>query len=180
MKTPWILTAALLLAACRSGGMADVAVNPDTHAPEQGSGLTSQQLVHAKKFMAASANPLATEAGYEVLKQGGSAIDAMIAMQTTLSLVEPQSSGLGGGAFLVYWDNQAKKLTTFDARETAPKAATPALFLDKAGKPLEFMQAVVGGRSVGTPGVPKLMEDVHKLYGKLPWAGLFDYPVRLA
>ena len=100
MKTPWILTAALLLAACRSGGMADVAVNPDTHAPEQGSGLTSQQLVHAKKFMAASANPLATEAGYEVLKQGGSAIDAMIAMQTTLSLVEPQSSGLGGGSAL--------------------------------------------------------------------------------
>ena len=180
MKTPWILTAALLLAACRSGGMADVAVNPDTHAPEQGSGLNAQQLVHAQKFMAASANPLATEAGYEVLKQGGSAIDAMIAMQTTLSLVEPQSSGLGGGAFLVYWDNQAKKLTTFDARETAPKAATPALFLDKAGKPLEFMQAVVGGRSVGTPGVPKLMEDVHKRYGKLPWAGLFDYPLRLA
>ena len=98
MKTPWILTAALFLAACRSGGMADVAVNPDTHAPEQGSGLNAQQLVHAQKFMAASANPLATEAGYEVLKQGGSAIDAMIAMQTTLSLVEPQSSGLGGGA----------------------------------------------------------------------------------
>ena len=130
--------------------------------------------------MAASANPLATEAGYEILKQGGSAIDAMIAMQTTLGLVEPQSSGLGGGAFLVYWDNKAKKLTTFDARETAPKAATPALFLDENGKPMGFMNAVVGGRSVGVPGIPKLLEDVHKRYGKLPWASLFDKPIALA
>ena len=130
--------------------------------------------------MAASANPLATEAGYEVLKRGGSAIDAMIAMQTTLGLTEPQSSGLGGGAFLVYWDNKAKKLTTFDARETAPKAATPALFLDENGKPMGFMNAVVGGRSVGVPGIPKLLEDVHKRYGKLPWASLFDKPIALA
>ncbi len=176
------LLTAFALAACASqpaktpvaaGGAGDLA-------PEQGSGLTKQQLVHAKNFMAASANPLATEAGYEVLKRGGSAIDAMIAMQTTLSLVEPQSSGLGGGAFLVYWDNQAQKLTTFDARETAPQAATPQLFLDADGQPLKFMQAVVGGRSVGTPGVPKLLEDVHKRYGKLAWASLFDYPVKLA
>lgn len=152
----------------------------ESHAPEQGTGKTAQQLVEAKEFMAASANPLATEAGYEVLKRGGSAIDAMIAMQTTLSLTEPQSSGLGGGAFLVYWDNQAKKLTTFDARETAPQAATPQLFLDENGKPLEFMQAVVGGRSVGVPGVPKLLEDVHKRYGKLPWKTLFAKPVALA
>ncbi|WP_373746494.1 gamma-glutamyltransferase [Neisseria dentiae] len=152
----------------------------ESHAPEQGTGKTAQQLVEAKEFMAASANPLATEAGYEVLKRGGSAIDAMIAMQTTLSLTEPQSSGLGGGAFLVYWDNQAKKLTTFDARETAPQAVTPQLFLDENGKPLEFMQAVVGGRSVGVPGVPKLLEDVHKRYGKLPWKTLFAKPVALA
>ncbi|MDO5638889.1 MAG: gamma-glutamyltransferase [Neisseria sp.] len=174
--------AAFALAACatqpvqtnaNAGGAGDLA-------PEQGTGRTAQQLVHAKDFMAASANPLATEAGYEVLKRGGSAIDAMIAMQTTLSLVEPQSSGLGGGAFLVYWDNQAKKLTTFDARETAPQGATPQLFLDSDGQPLKFMDAVVGGRSVGTPGIPKLLEDVHKRYGKLAWAGLFDYPVKLA
>ena len=95
-------------------------------------------------------------------------------------LTEPQSSGLGGGAFLVYWDNKAKKLTTFDARETAPKAATPALFLDENGKPMGFMNAVVGGRSVGVPGIPKLLEDVHKRYGKLPWASLFDKPIALA
>lgn len=150
------------------------------HAPEQGTGLTRQQLVHAKEFMAASANPLATEAGYDILKRGGSAIDAMIAMQTTLSLTEPQSSGLGGGAFLVYWDNTEKKLTTFDARETAPEAATEKLFLDENGEPLKFMQAVVGGRSVGVPGVPKLLEDVHKRYGRLPWKTLFGKPVELA
>ena len=173
--------AALVLAACTQYSAEPLpSVAAESHAPEQGTGLTEQKLVYAKDFMAASANPLATEAGYEILKRGGSAIDAMIAMQTTLGLTEPQSSGLGGGAFLVYWDNKAKKLTTFDARETAPKAATPELFLDGNGKPMDFMNAVVGGRSVGVPGIPKLLEDVHKRYGKLPWASLFDKPIALA
>ena len=167
------LLSALILAACaqqpvQKPQVSLPSVSVDNHAPEQGTGLTEQKLIRAKHYMAASANPLATEAGYEILKRGGSAIDAMIAMQTTLGLVEPQSSGLGGGAFLVYWDNKAKKLTTFDARETAPKAATPGLFLDENGKPMGFMKAVVGGRSVGVPGIPKLLEDVHKRYGKLP------------
>lgn len=174
-----------VLAGCASTGtvkLADHSANQNVVdlAPERGTGLTEQKLVHADHFMAASANPLATQAGYDILKRGGSAIDAMIAMQVMLGLVEPQSSGLGGGAFLVYWDNHAKKLTTFDARETAPKLATPNLFLDKNGEPLKFMQAVVGGRSVGTPGVPKLLETVHKRYGKLAWSSLFDYPIRLA
>ncbi len=169
------LLSVLILSACaqqpvQKPQVALPSVSVDNHAPEQGTGLTEQKLIRAKHYMAASANPLATEAGYEILKRGGSAIDAMIAMQTTLGLVEPQSSGLGGGAFLVYWDNKAKKLTTFDARETAPKAATPELFLDENGKPMGFMKAVVGGRSVGVPGIPKLLEDVHKRYGKLPWA----------
>ena len=173
--------AALVLAACAQYSAEPLpSVAAEGHAPEQGTGLTEQKLVYAKDFMAASANPLATEAGYEILKRGGSAIDAMIAMQTTLGLTEPQSSGLGGGVFLVYWDNKAKKLTTFDARETAPKAATPELFLDENGKPMDFMNAVVGGRSVGVPGIPKLLEDVHKRYGKLPWASLFDKPIALA
>ncbi|MRN38069.1 gamma-glutamyltransferase [Neisseria sp. N95_16] len=183
MKSTWTLSilATLVLAACaQSSAPKPTVVSADSHAPEQGTGLTEQKLVHAKEFMAASANPLATEAGYEILKRGGSAIDAMIAMQITLSLTEPQSSGLGGGAFLVYWDNKAKKLTTFDARETAPKSATPQLFLDENGKPLEFMKAVVGGRSVGVPGIPKLLEDTHKRYGKLPWQSLFDRPIQLA
>lgn len=179
-KTLWSVAAAMLLAACAYPQKPLQTVVKESHAPEQGTGLTAQKLVEAKEFMAASANPWATQAGYEVLKRGGSAADALVAIQTTLSLTEPQSSGLGGGAFLVYWDNQTKKLTTFDARETAPKAATPELFLDEQGKPLEFMAAVVGGRSVGVPGVPKLLEDVHKRYGKLAWGSLFDLPVKLA
>ena len=179
------LLSVLILAACaqqpvQKPQVSLPSVSVDNHAPEQGTGLTEQKLIRAKHYMAASANPLATEAGYEILKRDGSAIDAMIAMQTTLGLVEPQSSGLGGGAFLVYWDNKAKKLTTFDARETAPKAATPGLFLDENGKPMGFMKAVVGGRSVGVPGIPKLLEDVHKRYGKLPWASLFEKPITLA
>lgn len=182
MKTAFSLASAVFLAACSSSFAppGPVSRGADDFSPEQGHGLTDQQLVRAESFMAASANPLATEAGYRILRQGGSAVDAMIAMQTTLSLVEPQSSGLGGGAFVVYWDNNARKLTTFDARETAPEAVTPDLFLDGSGKPLAFMQAVVGGRSVGTPGVPKMMEELHRRYGVLPWGDLFDMPVRLA
>lgn len=152
----------------------------DAYAPERATGLTEQSEIHAKDFMIATANPLATEAGYDILKKGGSAVDAMVAAQTTLSLVEPQSSGLGGGAFVVYWDNKTKTLTTFDGRETAPMSATPELFLDKEGKPLKFMDAVVGGRSVGVPAVPLLMESLHGRYGVLPWGILFDTPIRLA
>lgn len=152
----------------------------DAYAPERATGLTEQSEIHAKDFMIATANPLATEAGYDILKKGGSAVDAMVAAQTTLSLVEPQSSGLGGGAFVVYWDNKTKTLTTFDGRETAPMSATPELFLDKEGKPLKFMDAVVGGRSVGVPAVPLLMESLHGRYGVLPWGSLFDTPIRLA
>ncbi|MFB2539680.1 MULTISPECIES: gamma-glutamyltransferase [unclassified Acinetobacter] len=152
----------------------------DAFAPEQGTGLTEQQQVYAKKYMVASGNPLATQAGYDILKRGGSAIDAMIAVQSTLGLVEPQSSGLGGGAFVVYWDNKNKKLTTFDGRETAPLAADEKLFLDSEGKPLKFMDAVVGGRSVGTPSIPLLMQSLHQRYGQLSWSSLFQQPIHLA
>lgn len=148
-------------------------------APEQGYGLTEQKLTHANEFMVASANPLATKAGYDILANGGTAVDAMVAVQTTLSLVEPQSSGLGGGAFVVYWDNDTKKLTTFDGRETAPMSVDENLFM-KDGKPMGFMDAVVGGRSVGVPAVPLLMHDLHKRYGKLAWQNLFNEPIRLA
>ncbi|WP_419834341.1 gamma-glutamyltransferase [Endozoicomonas atrinae] len=124
--------------------------------------------------MISAANPLAAEAGYNVLADGGSAIDAMIAAQTVLGLVEPQSSGLGGGAFLVYYDAKHKKLTTFDGRETAPMTATPELFQDKEGNPLAFFDAVVGGRSVATPSVVKLMGDLHTRYGNKPWSDLLQ------
>ena len=136
--------------------------------------------VKAQNWMVAAANPLAVEAGSKVLEAGGSAADAMVAVQTVLGLVEPQSSGLGGGAFLVWYDAASGELTTLDAREKAPAAATPTLFQDENGEPLEFMEAVVGGRSVGVPGTPALMEDAHRRWGKANWRGLFDPAIKLA
>ncbi|MBF4349459.1 gamma-glutamyltransferase, partial [Vibrio anguillarum] len=126
------------------------------------------------------ANPLATEAGADILRQGGNAIDAMVTTQLMLGLVEPQSSGIGGGSFLVYWDAKKKALTTFDGRETAPLNATPNLFLDSTGKPLQFYDAVVGGRSVGTPGTVKLLWETHRQYGKLEWTRLIEPVAKLA
>ncbi len=136
--------------------------------------------VLAENWMVAAANPLAVEAGARVLREGGTAADAMVAVQTVLGLVEPQSSGLGGGAFLVYYDAATGALSTLDGRETAPLAATPRLFQDEAGEPLKFFDAVVGGRSVGTPGTPALMEAAHRKWGKANWGGLFTDAIRLA
>jgi gamma-glutamyltranspeptidase/glutathione hydrolase len=128
--------------------------------------------------MAASANPLASEAGREILRAGGSAVDAAIAIQLVLGLVEPQSSGIGGGAFLMHWDGT--RVVAYDGRETAPMAADENLFLLPAGKAMPFHEAVVGGRSVGTPGAVRLLEVAHKQHGKLPWAKLFEPALRLA
>lgn len=136
--------------------------------------------VLADDWMVAAANPLAVEAGARVLREGGTAADAMVAVQTVLGLVEPQSSGLGGGAFLVYYDATTGALSTLDGRETAPLAATPTLFQDHNGEPLKFFDAVVGGRSVGTPGTPALMETAHRKWGKSNWGGLFTDAIRLA
>ncbi len=129
--------------------------------------------VDASTWMVAAANPLAVEAGARVLREGGSAADAMVAVQAVLGLVEPQSSGLGGGAFLVWYDAASGETTTLDGRETAPIAATPTLF-QKDGEPLKFFDAVVGGLSVGTPGTPKLMEEAHRRWGRANWGILFD------
>jgi len=163
----------------------------DSIAPELSNAWLHKDLVKTNHFMVAAANPIATQAGYKVLSEGGSAIDALVAVQMMLGLVEPQSSGLGGGAFVVYYDAKTKKLTTFDGRETAPQEATPELFQDENGKPLKFYNAVVGGRSVGTPGTVKLMGDLHEKYGRLSWSRLlqpalntaeegFDVSARLA
>nr|WP_245479793.1 gamma-glutamyltransferase [Hansschlegelia zhihuaiae] len=130
--------------------------------------------------MAATANPHATEVAAEMLRAGGSAVDAAIAAQLVLGLVEPQSSGLGGGAFLLHWSAADRSLTTLDGRETAPAAATPTLFQNAVGEPLTFMEAVIGGRSVGTPGTPRLIEAAHRKFGKLAWARLFEPAMRLA
>jgi gamma-glutamyltranspeptidase/glutathione hydrolase len=136
--------------------------------------------VEAAQWMIAAANPLAVEAGAAVLERGGTAADALVAVQAMLGLVEPQSSGLGGGAFLVWYDAESKTLTTLDGRETAPLAATPQLFQDENGAPLGFFDAVVGGRSVGTPGTPALLEEVHNRWGNQPWPSLFTAAMDLA
>ena len=136
--------------------------------------------MEAETWMVAAANPLAVEAGARVLAAGGSAADAMVAVQTVLGLVEPQSSGLGGGAFLVWHDGTSGEMTTLDGRETAPLAATPRLFQDAQGEPLAFFDAVVGGRSVGTPGTPALLAEAHRRWGRAPWPSLFDDAIRLA
>lgn len=133
----------------------------------------------ASRHMVAAANPLAAEAGRAILRQGGSAVDAAIAVQMVLTLVEPQSSGIGGGAFLLHWDATDSELTAFDGRETAPAAATPDLFL-KAGKPMAYTEGVVGGRAVGTPGVLRMLELAHGKAGRLPWSRLFQPAIDLA
>jgi gamma-glutamyltranspeptidase/glutathione hydrolase len=148
--------------------------------PEAATGRRTVAVGTAKRFMVAAANPLAAEAGREILRAGGSAADAAIAVQLVLALVEPQSSGLGGGAFLVAFDAASRAVTSLDGRETAPAAATPDRFLRPDGKPMGFMEAVVGGRSVGVPGTPRLLEAAHKRWGKLPWARLFEPAIRLA
>ena len=131
-------------------------------------------------WMIVTANPFASNAGAKILRNGGTAADAMIAVQAVLGLVEPQSSGLGGGAFLVWFDAKTKKLTTLDARETAPYGVNSNLFLDDNGKPIKFFQAVVGGISVGVPGIPALLETAHAKWGIEHWGSLFIEAIRLA
>jgi gamma-glutamyltranspeptidase/glutathione hydrolase len=169
-RSAWL--AAAFLAACASA--------PERPSqPEPSSTFRAGvQTVTAQRHMAASANPLATQAGLDTLRAGGSAVDAAIAIQLVLALVEPQSSGLGGGAFLLHWDG--KQVVAFDGRETAPLAADERLFLTADGKPMAFYEAVVGGRSVGTPGAVRLLETAHRRYGRLPWAQLFEPAIRLS
>jgi gamma-glutamyltranspeptidase/glutathione hydrolase len=133
-----------------------------------------------QRHMAAAANPLAAEAGREILREGGSAVDAAIAVQMVLTLVEPQSSGIGGGAFLLHWDQESRSLQAWDGRETAPAAATPGLFLRPDGQPMGFQEAAVGGRSVGVPGAVRMLEAAHREHGRLPWPRLFEPAIRLA
>ncbi len=146
--------------------------------PEGSSGYTEKPGWATEKFAVAAANPLATDAGYQILKAGGSAVDAAIAVQMVLTLVEPQSSGIGGGAFLLH--STGKTVEAYDGRETAPAAADEKLFLGADGKPVQFYDGVVGGRSVGVPGTVRMLEMAHKQHGKLPWATLFQPAITLA
>jgi gamma-glutamyltranspeptidase / glutathione hydrolase len=151
----------------------------ETREPEASTGVYQQQLVSGKHYMVAAAHPLATEAGRAILAKGGSAVDAAIATQLMLGLVEPQSSGIGGGAFMLHWQAKQQQLTTFDGRETAPAAATPLLFTSQ-GKTMDWREAYVGGKSVGVPGVVAMLYQAHQQYGKLSWAALFDDTITAA
>jgi len=170
------LTAALLVG--WAGPSAQVAPAAGMQAPEGASGYMQKPGWTAQNFMVSAANPLAVDAGYQMLRAGGTAIDAAIAVQMVLTLVEPQSSGIGGGAFLLHFDGKTVK--AFDGRETAPAAVTADLFQGAHGQPLSFYDALVGGRSVGVPGVLRMLERVHKEYGRLPWSSLFAPAIRLA
>ncbi|WP_281826449.1 gamma-glutamyltransferase [Jannaschia rubra] len=171
------LTLSLLLALPAQAQIATDAVTPEG---ATGTATEARAPVEAENWMVTAANPLAVEAGARVLREGGTAADAMVAVQTVLGLVEPQSSGLGGGAFLVWYDAATGELTTLDGRETAPMAATPKLFLKDDGTPMEFFDAVVGGLSVGTPGTPMLLEEAHRRWGRTAWSTLFDDAIGLA
>lgn len=174
-----IALVSILLAGCASGpALSPSAPIPGMQAPERASGYTEKPGWTARKYMVAAANPLATEAGYQVLRAGGTAVDAAIAVQMVLTLVEPQSSGIGGGAFLMHFDGETVK--AFDGRETAPAASSEKMFYTAEGKAMSFYDGVVGGRSVGTPGVLRMLELAHKQYGRLPWASLFSPAIKLA
>ena len=167
----WGLATALALSGCQT----------PASLPDQPEGASALQVktgwVHRQHAVAA-ANPLAAQAGLDILRAGGSAVDAAIAVQMVLTLVEPQSSGIGGGAFLLHHDG--RRVQAFDGRETAPLAVDERLFLDADGKPLPFRQAVASGRSVGVPGAVAMLAMAHRQHGKLPWARLFEPAIRLA
>jgi gamma-glutamyltranspeptidase / glutathione hydrolase len=168
-----------LLALAAAAPLTSAWAQDSRSAPEQPTGITEKSSASAERHMVSAANPYAAQAGREILRAGGSAIDAAIATQLVLNLVEPQSSGIGGGAFMLYWDAKAKELKAFDGREAAPASATPERFLVD-GKPMPFGKAVLSGLSIGVPGLVRLMESVHQRHGKLPWARLFEPAIRLA
>ena len=171
-----MLLGVLALASCTGARQpgADAPIDP-----EKATGMQQQSLVSGTTQMVVAANPHAARQGFAVLERGGTVIDAAVAIQATLSLVEPQSSGIGGGAFMLYWNAEDKKLYSFDARETAPAAATPDLFMVD-GQPLKWIEAIVGGKAVGVPGVLKGLNLAHERYGKLPWNSLFEGAAQLA
>ena len=173
-----LLSASLLAACSRLAPTLLTLPEPAPHQPEGQSGYQDKAGWQSRRFAVAAANPLATAAGYQVIQAGGSALDAAIAVQMVLTLVEPQSSGLGGGAFLLHFDGRS--VQAYDGRETAPATADERLFLKPDGQPMSFAEAVVGGRSVGVPGSLRMLELAHRQHGQLPWARLFEPAIQLA
>ena len=166
LAASFVLVGALGLAACQ---------HPSAPRPQ-----TTPTLAATAHAGVGAANPLAVEAGLEVLRAGGNAVDAAVAVQAALGLVEPQSSGLGGGAFLVFFDAKAGKVTAFEGREAAPAGATPDMFIGPDGKPLSFPDAVMSGRSTGAPGAIAMLGLAHEKFGRLPWRSLFGTATRAA
>lgn len=174
MKHASKLVAAMVIAA------APGAFAQEAQQPEETLAVAQNASVTAQTYMVAAANPIAAEAGRAVLAAGGSAADAAVAVQIMLNLVEPQSSGIGGGAFALYWDASEGALTTLDGREQAPLGADGTYWFGPDGKPVGFWDAVIGGRSVGVPGTLKLLEEMHAAHGRTPWADLFEPTIDLA
>ncbi len=152
----------------------------DLWAGEKASKFRDIKVVSAKDYMISSAHPLASKAGAEILEKGGNAIDAAIATQLVLNVVEPQSSGIGGGGFLVYYDSKSKRTSYFNGRERAPAKAYETMFLDKNGDPKNFRDAVQGGASVAAPGLLKMLKAAHRKHGELPWNELFENAIKVA
>ena len=172
-----LVVAAAAMSLAAGSGVAQV-VRPLQ--PEPATGRTEKVLAQAREYMVAAAHPLAVDAGLRMLALGGTAMDAAIATQLVLNLVEPHASGLGGGAFLLHYDAGTGTTRAYDGRETAPAGATAELFLSPDGKPMPFQQAVLGGRSVGVPGLARLLETAHRRHGKLAWETLFEPAITLA
>lgn len=175
-----VILPGLCLAVATAFAQPQSRANFESIAPEAATGRSEKQATRASSYMAAAANPHAAEAGADIMAAGGSAVDAAIATALVLNLVEPQSAGIGGGGFMLVWDNTQRKLRAFDGRETAPAGVDRRLFFDAAGRKKGFMEAVVGGASVGVPGMLRMFELVHAEYGRLPWAALFQPAIRLA
>ncbi|CAA0080636.1 Glutathione hydrolase proenzyme [BD1-7 clade bacterium] len=163
-----------LMGACLTGPVAATEIHP-----EGASGRQSLKSAQSSEWMVVTATPYASDAAAQMITLGGSAVDAAIAAQLVLGITEPQSSGIGGGGFMVHWQADGKKLTTYDGRETAPKSINADYFMvDK--QPMGFFEAVVGGYSVGVPGLVAMLNQAHQAHGKLPWATLFDPAIELA
>ncbi len=148
--------------------------------PEMFSRIVEKKIVSSKSMMVSTANTYASEAACEILKKGGNAVDAAIAASIMLTLTEPNATGIGGGGFLVHFDANNKKIKTYDGRETAPALAKPERFLLASGLPMKFEDAITSGKSIGTPGLLKMLEQVHKAHGKLPWKKVLEPTIQQA
>ncbi|MSO93315.1 MAG: gamma-glutamyltransferase [Rhodospirillales bacterium] len=166
--------------ATRASSAAQALKPPDPEAPTYVPIVVNQTPATAQRHMIAAPHPLAAEAGREMLKAGGSAVDAAIAAQMVLTLVEPQSSGIGGGGFIMHYAAKSGNITAYDGRETAPASAHPYMFLDGTGKEKAFDDAMIGGLSVGVPGLLRMLEMAHKEHGRLPWKTLFQAAIKHA